>query len=252
MAGEDAGVLKRLERFQSPQDIWKSYTNIEKKRSSGEKGDAGPPEDAAALTAWRVERGIPEKAEGYFEKMGDLVIGDADKERANTFFDVAHGANLPPDAAKKLVEWSYQYEEKMLADRIHQDEVVKQEGTETLMKEWGAEYKGNLNAINGLLDMFPVDAKSAILDSRDETGDPIMSNPDILRGFVQLANEINPGLTILPAGGGGGIQTVQTQIAEIEQVMRTDRPRYNRDGDMQARLRKLYEARIKLESRKAG
>lgn len=248
LAGSDEKVLKRLERFASFNDVWKSFQHIEKKMSSGDKSSE-PPAEPEALAVWRTEHGLPADPKGYYEKMGDLIIGDDDKARADLFFGVAHEANLPPDAAKKLVTWSYQYEEQLLAERLEQDEAVKQEGMQTLLAEWGNEYKGNLNAINGVLDMFPADAKAAMLDARDENGDPIMSNPEILRGFVMLANEVNPGHTLLPAGMSGGLNSIESQIQEILNVMRIDRARYNSDAGMQAKLLALNDAKTRLQAR---
>ena len=58
MAGGDAKEAKRLERFASPKEVFKSYRAFETRLSSGELKSALP-KDAKPeqLTAWRAENG---------------------------------------------------------------------------------------------------------------------------------------------------------------------------------------------------
>lgn len=251
LAGESEADLKRLGRFGSMSDVWRSYRSLEAKMSSGELKSQLPKEATdEQLAAWRQENGIPDKPGGYAEMMGDLVIGEGEQDRANHFFELAHKHNLPPEAAKDMVAWSYAQQEAEQAQRAEQDEVVRTEGMQELMQEWGGNYQGNLNAVAGLLDMFTVDAKDAIMNARDGDGDPLLSNPGVLKGLLLQAREINPASTLLPAGGRGGMQSITEEIQKIESQMGTDA--YIRDESLQARYRELVNARESMEKRSAA
>lgn len=63
--------------------------------------------------------------------------------------------------------------------------------------------------------------------------------------------EINPAGALIPNAGENQIQSIDSEIAAIENLMRTDRKSYNADAGKQERLRQLYDAREKLKSRAA-
>lgn len=251
IAGKDDALLTRITKFQSPETFAKALLAREKQFDSGtyvRKLPEGANENEVA--AWRKENGIPEKPDGYLEALPDgLVVSDGDKELLSAFLGEAHGINAPPAMVGKFVDWYYKTEERLTDERAQKDAEIRDTGIETLRSEWGGEYKGNLNAI---ANFIPADIYGPLMGARMPDGTPVGSHVGMLKWLVAAALDANPAARITPAesrlGGGGG---VENRIAEIERVMREDRPAYNKNEKMQAELRDLYEARERIKTRAA-
>jgi hypothetical protein len=98
VSGGDEKAVKTFERFATLGDLGKAYREAQAKISSGEL--AKPlPKDATPeqIKAYREGNGIPEKPEGYFEKLPNgLVIGEDDKPLFEGFAKSMHELNAPP------------------------------------------------------------------------------------------------------------------------------------------------------------
>ena len=88
------------------------------------------------------------------------------------------------------------------------------------------------------------------MSARLPDGTALFNNPDVVRGFISMAREINPAGVVVPAGGGDPVKSVNEEIAEIEKIMGTKA--YIKDEAKQARYRELIDARDKLQARKAA
>lgn len=256
LAAGDDKAAKRLERFASPADIFRSYRALEQRMSSGElksalKADAKPEE----IAAWRAENGIPEAPEKYEIALSEgLIIGDEDKPIINDFLATAHHANLSNEQASKAVQWYYDLIEKQAADQAAADEAVQQKSEDTLRGEWGNDYRANVNLINALLDQGPQDVKDALLGGRTASGVPIGSDPAVLRWLASVAREINPTATVVPAGGTSMANAIEDEIAGLEKKMADRGSDYWKGGSAeknQSRLRELYTARERLGGKAA-
>lgn len=250
-SGGDEKVAKMLERFESPAALVKSYNEAAKKIRSGEL--AKPlPKDATPeqIAEYRAEHGIPEKPEGYFEKMPEgLVIGEEDKELFSDFAGAMHELNLPPAAMHKAVEWYYGMQEAQLAKAQEMEKQQAAQASEALRKEWGQDHKANINLITSHLDSLG-ELKPMLMDALMPDGTRLFNNPDIVKWFAAQARLANPGGTIVPGGGNPSqLDSVQGEIDKIETVMRTRRTEYNKDENMQARLRQLYDTRAQLQAK---
>lgn len=238
---------KTLDRFASPNALLDSYLSLRQKVDSGELKsvtpypDKGKPEEQVA---WRKAHGIPEKAEEYSLKFADgLVVGEVDKPIVDDFLIAAHSVNATPDQVNKLVGWYYQNQEKALTAQAEKDATYLAESEDLLHKEWGGEYRVNVNIIKGLVDTMPVDVRDLFVNSRLGDGTALMNHPDIARWLVHTGRTINPVATVVPGAGANVSGAIDDEIATIEKVMKTDRKTYNGDLKMQARLRDLYTAR---------
>lgn len=257
MAGDDEAAQKRLNRFKTPGDVWKSYTSLEKKLAEGSAmkapGEDATPEDIAA---YRQQVGIPDAPEGYLEKLPDgIVIGDDDKEMATSFLTAAHERNMPPEMANVALQWYYESQEKTSAAIAEMDKALEDQTQTALRDEWGGEYRPTINAINNFLEAAPNDdngvpLKDLLMDARLANGDRLGNNAAALRWLADLANEANPAGFVSPSTGQSQMASVESRIAEIEGVMRTDRGRYNKDKAMQDELLKLYAAQDKMQGAK--
>ena len=254
IAGDDEKELKQLNRYASPADLWKKARSLEARLSSGElkptlPKDAKPEE----ITQWRKDNGIPESADKYELKLeNNLVIGDKDKPFVDEFMKTAHELNMTPAQVNKVVQWNFENQARQAEVRSAQDETDRQAALDTLNKEWGGNFRQNLNMVGSLLTHFPASVQETIKSARLPDGTALFNNPDIVRGFTAMALEINPAGTIVPAGGGDVAKSVDDEISSIEKTMRENRKEYTKNEPMQARYRELIDARIKLRERKAA
>lgn len=261
LAGDDEKLGKRLERFKSPKDVWQSFLNAEAKISSGQMKPVLP-KDATEedIAAYRKEIGVPDKPEGYLEKLPNgLVIGDADKPMAEGFLAAAHQANMPPEFVGAALDWYYKTQEVQVSETVTADKEFRVNAEEDLRAEFGGEYRVQQNSWKNFLDSTPVvgkdeDGKDVSLGdlmrgARTPDGRLLGDNPDFLRWVLGLAHKENPAGFVAPAGSGSQADSVADEIAKIEKVMRDNRPAYDKDEKMQARLRQLYDAQEKLASR---
>lgn len=246
-AGDDKAAA-RLQRFDSPEAIWRSYRAMEQRMSSGELRSVLPkdakPEEVAK---WRQENGIPETADKYNLTFDDgLVIGDEDKPIIDGFLKTAHVANMTGEQVKGALSWYYGEVERQSAERETADKKVQTETEDALRGKWGNDYRTNLNRINALLDTAPTGLKDAFLHGRLADGTPIGSSAGMLEFMALLSRQINPVGTVVPGAGANISNSIADEITKIEKVMREDRKTYNKDEAMQARYRELLSARERL------
>lgn len=259
LAGEDEKLAKRLERFKSPVDVWKSFLNAEQKISAGQMKPTLPENPSEEdMAAYRKELGVPDKPEGYLEKLPDgLVIGDGDKELANSFIEQAHAANMPPEFVGAALDWYYQRQEAEVAKVAEEDKGYRSEAEDDLRGEWGGDFRPIQNSVKNFLNTTPVvgqdeNGKDVTLGdvlrgSRSPDGRLLGDNPQFLRWIADLADKANPAGFVAP-GAGDQSKSVDDEITQIEEVMRTKRGTYDKDEKMQARYLKLLEARDRLAS----
>lgn len=256
LAKGDEKVRKRLDRFQSPADVLKSWQSLEQKLSSGDM-KAKLPDDATEeqIAAYRKENGIPEKPEGYLENLPNgLVIGDEDKPLVESYIERVHGKNADPAVVAETLDWYYKVQEDQIAQQAEADTQAKQKFDDELRAEWGGEYRSNINSIYAFLDSAPsaddgTPLKELMLGSRLADGTPIGNHPTMLRWLARLASDANPAGFVSPGAGGSQVESVEAEIEEINKVMRSNRAAYNKDEKMQARYRDLLSAREKLKDR---
>lgn len=252
IAGEDEKVAKQLGRYATPAEVAKALIAAQTKIRSGQLKSSlpeNPSEDE--LKAWREENGIPATPKDYDLTFDNgLVIGDDDRPVVDSFLEhVAHKHNLPPSVAKDAVEWWYQTQQSQLDDLAEQDLSARDKTQDELNVEWGGEYRRNINMVSGLIDQFPEGVRDQIKSARLPDGTALFNNPDVLRGFVNLALEVNPAGTLVPSGMGDPAKSINGEISEIESFMRSNRNAYFKDEAKQARYRELLEAREKLQKR---
>lgn len=255
IAGEDQDALKQLARYASPADVWKKARELEKKMSSGElKAVTAFPEKGTAeeQTAWRKDHGIPEKPEAYDLTLGDgLVIGDDDKPLVNEFLKHAHATHTPNEGVKQTLKWFLgTYREQVESGRAEAEKGALQQAEDQLRKDWGADYRGNMNAIAGLLDAH-VSTDSGL---KDRILKSVKLEPEFAKLWATLARETNPAGTLVSGDPAKMEQTIGDEISKYEGWMKAGRgtkegDKYWKDEKVQARYRELLGARDKMKGK---
>lgn len=249
-AGDDDKFKSTLERFSTPADMGSAYREAQGLIRSGQA--SAPPAEGASeedVKAFREANGIPLEASGYMDNLPDgLVIGEEDREIMGDFMGVLHGMNVDPKVGHAVIDWYNQFAEQQQDDLAENDTVHHQETEDQLRQTWGPDYRANINLVGSLIDStFGKEFKQVILNARDPDGRAIMNIPGILEGLAELSRKVNPIAQLAPSGGDPAL-TLNSEIAELEKFMREERKAYNNDETAQARLRQLYDIRIKHEA----
>lgn len=253
LAGEDQAEIERLSRFQSPNDIYKSFRNMEaefSKRSPRIEYDPEMPEEK--LAEYRKQEGIPATPKDYnLEFESGLVIGEEEKPFVDSMLEYAHKQNVPESHVKSMLEWYY-------TDREAQNEAYDQkiadhryQSQQQLKAEWGGEYTGNINAINELFVDNP-ELHDIIMRAVDSDGLPIGNRPDVIKWAASVGKQLNPTATFIP--NEGDVSSIQGRISEIESWMHSSdiatREKYFKNESVQKEYEDLLAKQEVIDSRK--
>jgi len=249
-AGDDDKFKSTLERFSTPAEMGKSFREAQATIRSGSFKE--PPGEGATdedMAAFRSANGIPAEAAGYMENLPDgLVIGEEDREIMGDFMGVLHGMNVDPKVGHAVIEWYNGFAEDQQDQLADMDSAQHQETEDALREQWGGDYRANINLVGSLIEStFGTEYKEVILNARDPEGRAIMNIPGVLEGLAELSRKVNP-VAQIAAQGGDPAQTLNDEIAELEKYMKDDRKGYNNDEPAQARLRQLYDIRLKHQA----
>lgn len=251
--------LKRLNRFKSPDNVFKSLRAAEQKITSGELKSTDPfPEDGTdeEKAAWRKAQGVPETPDGYLESLPEgLVIGEHDKPMVESFVKDMHERNVSPEVVHAGLQWYYQEQERQLAERQDQDRQIRSESEDALRAEMGGDYRPNLQNMHSMLDTYaPEGLKERLFSARMADGTALGDDADFLRFMTATAREINPTATILPGHSGNKAQSIDEELSDLKSMMSDQRSEYWRGPKAeqhQKRYRELLEAKQRMGSRAA-
>lgn len=257
LAGGDAKELARLERFGSPDDVWKAYRNIETKVSSGQLKSVAPLPDNATpeqLAEYRKANGIPETADKYDITLDKgVVIGEADKPMVDEFLKYAHDNNLTPASVKGNLQFYFDLQASQMAKMAEDDSNFKTESILKLKETWGGDYTQNTNRIKGLIDMFPAEDMANLLTGKTADGRVIGNDPRVLAFLDRLAREVDPAGAVVP-GASNAPAAIQSEMATLQKMMGDKNSEYwqgPKSASNQARYRELIDADQKIKSRAA-
>ena len=251
MSGGDEKALKQLQRLNSPMDLGKSYFEAQKKISGYKPAVEKPGPDATpeALKAYRDSIGVPEDPSGYSLDFDDgTVIGEDIKPQLDGFLQFAHESNMAPDAVKSTLSWFMKDVEAQQENiKLANDEAAIN-GKAELRSEWGAEYQGNMNAIQSLFTNAPEGMADRLMYGSNSDGLSWCNEPDNMRWLASLAKQLNPTATLVPPGPDQA-GSIDAEISKIQAMMNSpdasERNKYWKDDKMQERYALLNKARSK-------
>jgi hypothetical protein len=182
------------------------------------------------------------------------VIGEADKPLVDAFAQAVHKAGAPPQVLNAALNWYFKNQEDQAAAMDEADETFRVEAERALKDDLGPAFKRKVNAIGSLFDIAPggPDIKNEkslyarLMGGRTADGKIIGNDPDVVRFMMALALDRNPAATVVEDGDQSG-KSIDAEIRDIEQVMRTDRRRY--DKEFAPRYGELLAARDKVRAR---
>lgn len=251
MAGGDEALLKQLKRYATPANYAKAGYQAQQKIRSGEM-KAVLPENAseAEVAAWRKENGVPDKPEEYkVEPPNGYVFGEAEKPLLDSFKAHAHAKNWTPTQLNQAVEWWTAEQEQVQARQHKADTAFKTEAEDALRKEWGPEFRANLTAIQSVLATAPQGFADRLLSGRTGDGKKIGDDPVVLGWLAQIAHELNPAASVVPAGTTNAPKAIESRKRELEAMMGDTRSSEYWKGPNAAALQAEYRQLIEVEER---
>ncbi len=253
-AGEDPKMLARLQRYASPKAAIDALVAAQNKISSGELRAPLPPNATAEqIAAYRQQAGIPEKPEGYFEKLPDgLVIGAEDKPLFDSFAKGLHELNADPKIAQYAVKWYSDFQEQQLAKTAETDLTQKASAEDALRAEWGNDYRLNINHISSFLSSAPEGVGEILANARGPDGKALLNDPNTVRWLAQVARELNPVGALLPGSGENPMQGIEARKAELTKMMGDRSSAYWKGPTaekLQKEFRDLVDSEMKLQRR---
>jgi hypothetical protein len=251
--------LQRLEKLAStPADLYNAYRAIESTWSSRNfvklPGKNATPEE---LAEYNKAMGVPDTPQDYLKNLefdDGLVLGDWDKPAVDGFTQRMHAVGAPPAVVKEALHWYLKSQEEDAAALDEADDSFRRVSDQALKNEYGNAYKRYINNIATLFQNAPGGADldneegvySRVLGGRTADGKKIGNDPDVIRWLASVANNLNPAGTVVEDADASG-KSIDTEIAQIEQIMRTDRRTY--DKQYATRYGELLTAREKIRAK---
>jgi hypothetical protein len=248
-AGGDEKERKLLDRYASPDAIWKKARELEKKLSSG-KFRADLPENATPeqIAAYRRDMGVPEDGKYDTGLGGGFVWSDGDRENLDFFAKKAHELNMPQAEFKKSLSIYAAMQQAQLAKTAEQDKSFRQQAQHELIAEFGADYRGNMNRLESLFSGAPSEVTDKLFNARMADGRYLGDDPAVLKWFISQAREMFPGETVIPAPAGD-VRSAAERLAGYQKRMSEDYPGFMRDAEAYADYTRLMNAKVANEKK---
>lgn len=255
IAGKDEATLKALGRYASPKGIWDKARSLEKKLSAG-AGERPGIEDATAVAEWRKGRGVPEKPEDYFAGLKlpqGQVLGDADKPLVESFAKAMHDEDITPKQMSRAVSWLKE-QERLTADAVSEnDDRNRVTSRDLLRDEYGADYKGNLNAVSSMYKDMPEPVRQSLFAARAPDGKLIGDHPEVIKWMVETALALNPAAK--QTSGQGDPKLALSELADLRKLAGKQDSAYwvgPQAKANQARFNELLAVEAGIKQRKAA
>lgn len=253
MAGGDEKERKRLERFASPADVYKSNRELEKKLSSGKfKVDLPEKPTDEQLAAYRKEMGIPEDGKYDTEIGGGFVWSDDDKPNLDFFAKRAYELNIPQGEFKKSLQIYADLQHKELTDTAERDDREWKATQDALRAEWGHEFRSNMNMLESI---FPPELLQPVYTARitnpdGSLGPKLGGSKEFLNFLVGFMRKYAPDETIIP--GGADNSAIESEFEALDNEFKKDYPNFIRDKKKYGRWSELKDAKARREQRERG
>lgn len=248
--GADDKLQKLLGRYASAEAFGKAHLEAVGRISSLK----APLKEGASdeeVAAWRKDNNIPDKPDGYFEKLpGGLVVGEDDKALFTEWATQMHGLNVPPSIVAKTVEWYYKMQEQQTANQEALDRQHQTETTTALRNAWGRDYTENLNLVKSFIGGMDEETQAMFMDATMPDGRRLFNSPQVVQWLTQKARELNPLAFIPGAGAGDEGKTLDQRIEAIEATMGTSA--YVKNEKVQAEYRQLITRREQLGAKRGA
>lgn len=256
-AGDDDKFKSTLERYSTPADLGSAFRE-QKATISGGQYDKPPGEGATDddIKAYREANNLPMEAAGYLDDLPDgLIVGEDDKVIMTDFMGTLHGLNVSREVGHEIIKWYNGFAESQQDAIAELDSEHEAESIDVLRDQWGSDYRANMNLSGAFIKgSFSEEAQDILKDARGKDGRAVMFSPSVVEGFAATQRRIDPTTELIPAGTGDAQQTLKTEIAGLNELMRDRSGEYWKGPKAQGnqdRLRQLLQIQIDQEKKVA-
>lgn len=222
LAGSDDKLLKNLEKYKTPNDLAKGYLELQKKFSETRPipqlaKDATPEQ----VKEYREKLGIPDSPEKYEVKLDGVVIGDHDKPVVDAWLKKAHESNMTPAQVNQSIQNYLEVQNEIVSERNIKAEQHNKETLENLQKQWGSDYKSNLNLINSYLQKeLGEDFVTKLSTAVTPDGNFLINDLKFVNHFLSQAKNTIGSNTILPSSND--TTSLLSRKKELDNIAQTD------------------------------
>ena len=256
LAGDDTDALKTLERYATPSDYHKSFTEAQKTIRAKQEGMIKLPGESATdeeRAAFQKALGIPAAPDKYeinAKPPEGLELGDADKaflSKVTAKLHATGGFAATPEVANMAHELYFEAMQEQAAVMAAMAVQKKNEGKATLTKLYGQNLDLELrHAQNALVAFGPRDPQKAraMLDRQFADGTTLGDDPEIVQLLVRASRATHEDPMMLATLSGGLPSNAGSVQAAIDEIMKTKgTPAYDAKAD---ELRALLAQRQRI------
>lgn len=246
--------LKRLERFEAPDGIYKSYRELEGRMSRGElRTTLRPNASVAEVAQWRKENGIPEKPEEYKVNLpAGRAMPKDDDGFVKAFMKSAHENNYSQAQVDGALAAFYGEVDRSEQALKENEAKLERETEDKLRQEWQGDYRVNKAMADALLSRAPAGFAERFKSGYLADGTPIKASVDAWKWLVQMEREINPASTVVPGQAGDVTKTIAAELDGLKKLMADPKSEYWKGAKAaanQERYRQLLVAEEKLKAK---
>lgn len=222
LAGDDEKLMKNLDKYKTPNELAKGYLELQKRFSETRPipqlaKDATPEQ----VKEYREKLGIPESPDKYDIKLDGVVIGDHDKPVVDAWLEKAHAANMTPAQVNQTLQSYFEVQNKIQSDLNQKAEAQNKEFEATLQKEWGVDYKNNLNLVSSYLQKeLGNDLFQKLAQAQTPEGTFLINDSKLLGHFLGAAKGMGGNNTITPSTSD--TTSLLSRKAELDKIAQTD------------------------------
>jgi len=249
--------LKQLERFEAPDQIYKSWRELNSKITSGEMRTklADEPSEKE-LAQWRKDNAIPATPEDYAITMPEGRDPPADDDAfLKAMLKSMHDTNSSQAQVDATITTFYAEVDRQ-QDAVAEVEKKAEAATEDqLRKDWGEDYRVNKSIAEANLARAPEGFRDRFMNGYMEDGTLIRADVDAWKWLVQNERDINPMATVVPGAQGDGGKAAAAELVELRALMKNDNSKYWKGEEapqLQERYRELTDAASRLKAKQAG
>jgi hypothetical protein len=243
--------VKQLERYESPDQVWKKARELETKLSAGELRPVLAANATVEETAaYRKAYGIPEKPEDYKITMpAGRQQPKEDDAFLKGFLTSAHKNHMTQAQVDASISTFYGEVDRLQEATSAAEEEAVQKTEDTLRQDWGADYRVNKAMAESLLSRAPAGFRDRFMNGYLDDHTPIKASPEAWKWLVQMEREINPAATVVPGAGANAGKSIADEIASLKTMMGDTQSEYWKGPNAeknQARYRELIDAQERI------
>lgn len=242
-------LAKTAQKFTSPVEALKSYRELERRlgRSVTLPGQDATDEERAAFYK---KLGVPDDPSKYEVKLpedlpDELKPTEQGEKNIEAFKAAMHKAGATPAAVQAAVDTYYGMLKEVMEESRASAEREYEKTVAELEREWGQDYKANVEYGKRMIREFDPDRRFALFLEKTEVGGKTLDNhPEVVRFFAKAGRAMTED-TVHLAPTEHEMSTINEEISNVRQQRNEALSKGNRQlaAQLDEKERQLYARR---------